>query len=232
MTVLLTALALLVLGAVLGLPGRLLVLMLAILWGGVLKRGSPFGAARKVASVTESQRVVCFSETPFGFLDRLVERRGTRYGICFHKRFLQDQGAAPIWYIGFGTPQHRALRSMMEAAERRGAGPDDPIWQITPFIDITGDGASAPYRYEFEWEREWRAARDIHFSEADVAALLIPEELHAAARGFFQDAIDENTGPGYLCPYLDPTWSLERVRQAVEDQRGRLSSDRRARVRR
>ncbi len=36
MTVLLTALALLALGAVLGLPGRLLVLMLAILWGAAL----------------------------------------------------------------------------------------------------------------------------------------------------------------------------------------------------
>ena len=26
---------------------------------------------------------------------------------------------------------------------------------------------------------------------------------------------DDNRGPGYFCPYVDPTWSIERVREAL-----------------
>lgn len=188
--------------------------MMSVLWARRLLRGpEPFGVARGAAPDPDSQRAVCFSEVPLGFLDRLVERRGTSYGIGFSKRFVTSRGGAPLWYLEFGTPQHKTVKRMVAAA-KRGGDADDPIWSLTPFIDIPS-GEVAPYRYDFRWEREWRIAADVSFKESDVAFLLLPEALHGAAGGFFHDAVRENTGPGYFCPYIDPTWSIDRMRAAL-----------------
>ena len=60
---------------------------------------------------------------------------------------------------------------------------------------------------------------DLEFGPDDVAFLFLPAELHQAARSFFQDAIHEHTGPGYLCPYLDPLWSDETLQVVFSDSR-------------
>ena len=69
--------------------------------------------------------------------------------------------------------------------------------------------------YQFEWEREWRHIGPFPFEPEDVAFLLIPEELHSAARGFFGNAYYENLGPAYFCPYVDPSWDRERIIEAL-----------------
>lgn len=46
-------------------------------------------------------------------------------------------------------------------------------------------------------------------------SLFIPEELHAAARSFFVGHLAANTGPAYLCPYIDPRWDMARIQAAV-----------------
>jgi hypothetical protein len=89
----------------------------------------------------------------------------------------------------------------------------DPIWKLTPFIDAPGDYPGGPYR--FEWEREWRHVGELRFSEQDPAFLIIPEKLHARARRFFEDAVREHYGPGYFCPYIDPGWDRERIRDVL-----------------
>ena len=88
------------------------------------------------------------------------------------------------------------------------------FWALTPFVDFPS-GPSSPYRYDFRWEREWRVVGDVPFKEDDVAFLFIPEDKHEVARSFFHSAVDENLGPGYFCPYVDPSWSVERVREAL-----------------
>ena len=55
------------------------------------------------------------------------------------------------------------------------------------------------------------AHRVFDFRPEDVSFLLIPEELHAAARHFFEGHLRENTGPAYLCTYVDPMWDRERI---------------------
>jgi hypothetical protein len=193
--------------------------IMSILWARVLRRGpNPFGAARKIAFLAESQRAVCFSEAPLGFMDRIAKRRNSRYGIGFHKRFILDRGGAPLWYLEWGTPQQIAVKATMDQALLKGPTPDDPIWNLTPFIDFPS-GPSAPYSYDFRWEREWRVVGDVEFSENDVAFLFIPEERHSAAWGFFQMAVDDNIGPGYFCPYLDPTWTVAQVEEALASAR-------------
>ena len=52
----------------------------------------------------------------------------------------------------------------------------------------------------------------------DVACLIIPEELHSAAVGFFETAKAENTGPAYEWPFIDPYWSRKKVEKAVKDE--------------
>jgi hypothetical protein len=107
---------------------------------------------------------------------------------------------------------------MIDKAEARGPDPDDPLWKLTPFIDFPS-GPSTPYKYDFRWEREWRIIGDVDFSENDVAFLLIPEELHTTAWSFFHSAVEDNVGPGYFCPYLDPTWTVAQVEEALASAR-------------
>lgn len=193
--------------------------MLSILGEQLLKRGpTAFGAAKDKRSVDpESQRVVCFSETPLGFLDRIVKRRKSAYGIGFHKRYLLKKGGGPLWYLQLGTPQQRALATLIKRALKT-FDQDDPIWQLTPFIDLPGP---LPFKNDFRWEREWRLRSDLRFEPADVAFLFIPERLHADAWSFFRDAQDDNLGPAYFCPYIDPTWSVDTVREALKKAKTR-----------
>jgi hypothetical protein len=89
----------------------------------------------------------------------------------------------------------------------------EPIWWLTPFIDVTGDYGTGSHR--FEWEREWRVREDFIFDTDDVAFLVLPEGLHSAAQGFFMGHLQENSGSAYLCPYLDANWDRDRVRIAL-----------------
>jgi hypothetical protein len=189
--------------------------IMSILWHQVLRRGeTPFGIAavrHKVLEVAESQRSVCFSETPLGFLERVAKRRRSSYGIVFAKRFLLELGGAPLWYLEDGTAPQIAMSALIELHRQNGVDPNDPLWRITPLIDCPS-GPTSPYRYDFRWEREWRVAADVSFVPSDVAALLIPEHNHVPAREFFEEHVADNTGPGYFCPYVDPLWPVDRRR--------------------
>jgi len=185
--------------------------MISILGDGVIQAKNAFGVGYKAAPDAEKQKTACFSEIPPGHWKRLVERRGTKYGIGFRKQFLVEHGGGPIWYAYKDTPHLETLRRMMKAAS---GDPDAGIWDLTPFIDAPGDYPVArgdTRTYRFEWEREWRHIGRFAFEPEDVAFLLIPEGLHAAAYAFFSNAESENLGPAYFCPYVDPSWERERI---------------------
>lgn len=188
--------------------------MMSILYDRELRPGQhPFGAARELTALGDSQRAVCFSEIPLDMLDRLVERR-SRYGIGFRKDVLITRGGAPLWYLDKASPQARTVSTIIQSKIDRGIDPADPIWKLTPFIDQPGDYGGHPYR--FEWEREWRVAGPFGFEPADAAFLFLPEDDHDAARQFFADVKVEHSGPVYECPYIDPTWSIEKIEEALE----------------
>jgi hypothetical protein len=180
--------------------------MMSIYGSCELKAGGRFGIGKDKAPAKTRQEAVCFSEIPPGQWQRLAERREAKYGIAFTKRFICSRGGGPIWYVWKGTPHWQTLQDMMTSAARDA---DALIWKLAPMIDAPGDYGQT--QYYFDWEREWRHVGSMAFSTDDVAFLLIPEELHSAARSFFENARYENLGPAYLCPYVDPSWSRERI---------------------
>lgn len=173
---------------------------------------NPFGIGKSMAPNGTKQKSVCFSEIPPGHWDRLIEYRGTKYGLAFTKEFIVNRGGSPIWYARKESPPWKTLQDMMD----QGSGdPQALIWALTPFIDAPGlYGQSS---YEFDWEREWRHLGPMSFSTEDVAFLLIPEEHHSAASEFFKDAQAENLGPAYFCPYVDPSWPRDTILNALNE---------------
>lgn len=180
---------------------------MSILAGGVLKPGpKAFGAAREMG---ESQRSVCFSEVPLGFLTRFMASRSTM-GIAFHKSIAVARGCAPVWYVRPKSKPFSAVKKLIAEAKASGES-DSPVWALTPFIDHP----AAAYKYEFEWEREWRHVGAFEFKPPDVAFLLLEGENHARARSFLAAAEAENLGPNYPCPFVDPRWSTTEVAAAL-----------------
>lgn len=189
--------------------------MMRILASRHIEARNPFGAARNLEERLEvTQRSACFSETPLDLLERLTDRRGTKYGIGFHQRFIIDSGGGRVWYLDRNSEPQRAMEDRIRRSLDGGIDQDDPLWQLTRYVDYPTDG---PRRYRFEWEREWRVPGGLRFDQADVAFLFIPEDLHDAARDFFTDAQAEHFGPAYFCPYLDPDWGDDRIQQAIAE---------------
>lgn len=185
--------------------------IISILASGTLQARNPFGAARLAAPEGATQNCVCFSEIPVELIGRVIARRlppdrSAWHGIAFTKEFLVARGGGPIMYAYDGTPQSEALDALIRRARASNDPAADPVWRLTPFVDLPGRRGS----YYFEWEREWRHVGDLAFAPEDVAFLLMPEEFHEAARGFFDQAYWEHTGPSYLCPFLDASWTRER----------------------
>ena len=167
-----------------------------------------FGAGRHLPPAKKS---VCFSEVPLHHLKRIADERG-EYGIGFRKEFLVAQGGGPILYAYKDTAQAKAIRSMVHAAQGE---PDDPVWDLAPFVDLPGVYGKSTYLFEFE--REWRKVGHLAFDASDPAFLIIPESLHGAARGFFDHAEAEHVGPNYKCPFIDAYWSEEKISQVLPD---------------
>ncbi|MBY3342872.1 abortive infection system antitoxin AbiGi family protein [Rhizobium laguerreae] len=166
---------------------------------------SRFGTGRQYAAAPLS---ICFSEIPLHNLARLADKRGC-YGIGFRKEFIVERDGGPIMYAYKDTPRANALRTMASKAK---ADQDDSIWKIAPFVDQPGQ--YGPKSYFYEWEREWRHVGNLDFKETDAAFLIIPENLHSQARGFFNDAEAENLGPNYRCAFIDPYWNAAKVKAA------------------
>jgi hypothetical protein len=175
-----------------------------------LEPGHRFGIGKDRAPIKCEQKAVCFSEIPPGQWRRLEDRRGTKYGLAFEKRLILARGGGPIWYAWKDTLHWYALQAMMDAAD---GDPEASIWRITPMIDAPGTYGGRDYL--FDWEREWRHVGPMAFAPEDVAFLLIPEELHSAARGFFENVYREHIGPAYFCPYVDPSWDRDRIIDAL-----------------
>ena len=103
-----------------------------------LEAQNPFGIARRTAPDAATQKTVCFSEVPLHQLDRIADRR-SRYGIGFTKEFAKTLGTQPIWYVEKDGAQHAAINDLMARAHRSPSPVVEPIWQLTPFIDVPGD---------------------------------------------------------------------------------------------
>jgi hypothetical protein len=187
--------------------------IMSILWEGRIEPfAEPHGAGKDVPEVADAHRSAALSEIPLHLLDRLVKHRSL-YGIGFSQDFLVTRGGARVWYIEASGAPAQAIHRQVEHRVREGVDPADPFWQVTPFIEFPDP--SQPFA-DWRWEREWRVPGGLRFKPSDVAFLFIPEALHDKARHFFADHHVANTGPAYLCPYVDATWDRERIQAQLE----------------
>jgi hypothetical protein len=118
----------------------------AILETGRLDAASMFGMAKKkldeAGSVIDSQKCVCFTETPLEYVHLLLQPLENRmvqfdpYGIAFPKKLGRARGVNPVWYIDI-TPGHDWLTKPVDELVDEaiaGNGLDaHPIGRLAPF---------------------------------------------------------------------------------------------------
>lgn len=167
---------------------------MSLLYSGCIEAKNSFGFKKSEHKIKSA----CFSEIPPPYLQKLVKQR-YNYGVAFKKEWLLKNNGQRVWYIEKNSTAHTSLENMASTL----VGPArDAFLELAPFIDIPGEYENSTYR--FEWEREWRVAGNLSFLPSDVEFLILPKEVHEAARDFFQDAQNNHVGPNYNCPYYDP----------------------------
>lgn len=184
----------------------------AILDDAFIRPSGPYGWAKGLGALGESQKSACFSEIPLDLMDRLVERRSD-YGLGFHQTSLLDAGGARVWYVDRESPAGQLLNQRLLALSQS-SNWDDALWSLTPFIDQPFDAAVGGYR--FEWEREWRVPGGLEFHLDAAAFLFAPEDDHQ----FLSDYISQYLGRDQqqLGPLLiDPLWDDDGLQVAFAD---------------
>ena len=167
----------------------------------------------------QSQRVVCFSETPLEHINLMIGTINGRtiamepYGVALPKLKARKLGINPIWYIDMTTGRgdshqwelSRALDwlrdRMIEAADadNRNFHETTPA-KLFPFIEQMGTWPAAAPK-EFWWEREWRHAGHLTLPTTSVMWLCPEGEI---------DTIQQRLGRT-LTPWIDPRWGLEEI---------------------
>jgi len=100
---------------------------------------------------------VCLTEAPLLGLIVPTAPRSPAHGIGFDKRFVYRQGGMPVIYL------------RRDLIEPDGTPPMDP--RLYPFVK--------PFEVEVDnptYEREWRVPRDLSFTYAEVAFLIVPRD--------------------------------------------------------
>lgn len=142
----------------------------SILADGEVRATGPFGWCKNLHGVQEHHKSACFSEIPLDHLGRLFERHG-RWGIGFSRSFITEKGGGRVWYLEKGQGPGQALFDLIGGLITAPQQLDHPVFQLTPFIDAMAD---EPYKYRFDWEREWRIPGGLAFEPANVAFLMTP----------------------------------------------------------
>jgi hypothetical protein len=180
-----------------------------------------YGVAANISGVAESQKVVCFTETPlehsWTMTLELVERRSSNfapYGLAFTKTFARRMGCNPVWYVNQtrGTDWPTTAINAALRDERRPYEDPESILRVTPFIEQMGDWSTAAStsRKEFWWEREWRHVGNFLVHPFHTVALLAPAKDHDELRQVLDDTRRWGSRPVPV-PLLDPAWGLERM---------------------
>lgn len=148
-------------------------------YGSAVVRLNKLGADK--AKNLNTQKVVCFTETPLEHVRLLVEEIQGRkfkfgpYGIAISKRTARVWGVNPVWYLDI-TPGHHwltePLNKIIDKEIQGMAFVTSEIAQLTPFIEQMGTGED--YFKEYWWEREWRHVGDLSLVMKFI--IICPEE--------------------------------------------------------
>lgn len=179
----------------------------AILGDAEVRPSGPFGWAKGLVALGDTQKAACFSEIPLDLLDRLISRRSL-YGIGFHQSVLLGRGGGRVWYVDRHSRVGSALNTrLMNEVGQWGS----ELWAFTTFIDQPYDDQTGAYR--FEWEREWRVPRGLAFDLDDVAFVFAPEQEHGYISDYHAQYLGRDIGA--LGPVLiDPRWPEGQLQDA------------------
>lgn len=188
--------------------------LLAMLTSGLIEARTPMGWAARAAvrlgvDAANSQKAVCFSETPLEHCYTLFQEIAGRrerfkpYGLAFTKVVARRKAVNPVWYIDMSVGRTWVLRNALDAIQAEATVDEatflaHPGSQVFPFCEPMGVWSAVSKR-EFWWEREWRHIGDLAFRTGELALILAPEEDHPDF---------ERIVPGKT---VDPAWSLERM---------------------
>lgn len=178
---------------------------------------TPMGHAKKAldkaAIKADSQRVVCFTETPLEYAHLLLEEISGRgchfepYGIAIPKKVGRDKGVNPVWYVDI-NPTHdwpsRYINQLVDEAILAPPFEAHPIAYLAPLIEQMGTSTEHGYRKEFWWEREWRQIGDFELPPRVI--VLVPEEEISS----FKDVLSK-AEYRLAAAFVDPRWSLEQI---------------------
>jgi hypothetical protein len=181
----------------------------SIISGRMLRARTPMGWAKEQDDPKDpkkqTQRVVCFSETPLEHIYSLVtdiEGRAIRlqpYGLAFTKLVARRMGINPIWYIDMTPGQdwilQRAIETLRDEAIKTGKFHEQPMARLTPFLEQMGTWPTR--QKEFWWEREWRHVGDLLLAASGII-WLCPEN-------------ESDSLPAGIGPIIDPRWGLEQI---------------------
>lgn len=191
--------------------------------------GMPMGQAvsllRKKQLGTDSQKCVCFTETPLEHVKFMLGRIEGRqcqfepYGVAITKRHGRKSGVNPIWYVDI-TPGHDWLTEPLnklieEALQSQIPFEKCAISKITPFIEQMGSGqddTGGGYRKEFWWEREWRSTSAVSLGWRLL--VLCPEDEIGEFKQFIKE-VNEEQSVMLKASFIDPRWSLEQIIAAL-----------------
>jgi hypothetical protein len=177
-----------------------------------LRAKTPMGWARDQDDSSDmgsqSQRVVCFSETPLEHIYSLVADIWGRqiqlapYGVAMTKMVARRRGINPIWYIdttqGRDWLLARALDALRDEAISTGDFHNQPVATLTPFCEQMGTWPTVGGQKEFWWEREWRHAGNVYLPAGGVIWLCPEDEI-------------PDLGVGPNAAVIDPQWGLEQI---------------------
>lgn len=184
----------------------------------IIEARNPYGSAvsrlkelkARTASNLDSQKVVCFTETPFEHVYLLTEKIQGRkfkfgpYGIAITKRGARMWGVNPVWYLDI-TPGHdwltTPLAKIIDKEIRSGKFATSHIGKLTPYIEQMGTGED--YFKEYWWEREWRYRGDFHLTMKFI--IICPEADYQEICDDARDSLPPNPR------FIDPNWSLEQI---------------------
>jgi hypothetical protein len=209
--------------------------LLNILLTRCIEARNVYGMAKQLAErfseVADTQRAVCFTETPLEhawMMNSEIDSRRIQfdgYGVAFTRTFARRRGANPVWYLDI-TQGHDWLtvpvRELLEEAERaatppNATGPDPvrlaaaPILRLAPFLEQMG--APAGTRKEFWWEREWRHVGDLSFNAQDIVVVFAPEGEHEELAE--EIGSNEHYQRFGMPALVDAHWGLERMIAAL-----------------
>jgi len=168
----------------------------------------------------QSQRVVCFSETPLEHIDLLVADIVGRqvqlrpWGLVVTKMMARSKGVNPVWYVDM-TPGRdweisNALNTLRDNAIATGFR-THPAAMILPYFEPMGTWPNS--QREFWWEREWRIRDHFSFGLNQIVSWIVPQ----AEQDEFIETV-KDWYPGRPCRCIDANWSLEEIIAKLTNQ--------------